>query len=75
MDRETADEIRRHFDVVAESLRSEIRLVADGVAGLEEKFSLEFVAVRHEVGEVKSLLQVSYAHLDRRLQTLERKPS
>lgn len=75
MDRETAEEIRRHFDGIAESLRSEIRLVAVGVAGLDEKLSQELVAIRHEIGEVKSLLLVSSADLDRRIQTLERKPS
>ena len=74
MDRVTAEEIRRHFDVVAESLRGEIRLVAEGVAGLDEKFSVEFTAVE-EIGGVKSLLQASYAVLDGRVRTLERKPS
>ena len=58
MDRETAEEIKRHFDVVAEGLRSDIRLVAEGVAGLDEKFTLEFQKVRDEVGGVKSLLPV-----------------
>jgi hypothetical protein len=75
MDRETAEEIRRHFDVVAESLRSEIRLVAEGVGGLDEKFSVEFSAVREEIGGVKSLLQTSYTALDGRIRTLERNPS
>jgi hypothetical protein len=64
---------------VAEGLRSEIRLVAEGVAGLDEKFTQEFVTVREEIreqfGEVKSLLRVSYGDLDRRVQALERKPS
>jgi hypothetical protein len=75
MDRETAEEIKRHFDVVAESLRGEIRLVAEGVAGLDEKFSGEFTAVREEIGGVRTLLQASYAALDGRVRTLERKPS
>ena len=75
MDRVTAEEIRRHFDVVAESLRGEIRLVAECVASLDEKFSVEFTAVREEIGGVKSLLQASYAVLDGRVRTLERKPS
>jgi archaellum component FlaC len=68
-------EVKRHSDVVAESLRSEIRLVAEGVAGLDEKFTQEFVNVRTEIreqiGDVKSLLEASYRDLDRR----ERKPS
>ena len=60
-------DVKRHSDVVAESLRSEIRLVAEGVAGLDEKFTHEFVKVREEIGEVKGLLVVSYRDLDRRL--------
>jgi hypothetical protein len=66
MDRETVEEIKRHFDVVAEGLRSDIRLVAEGVAGVDEKFTLEFKSVREEIGEVKSLLRASHADLDRR---------
>ena len=69
-------EVRRHSDVVAESLRGEIRLVAEGVAGLDQKFTMEFVKVREEIGEVKTLLQVSYGDLGRRVQALEgRHPS
>ena len=61
-------DVKRHSDVVAESLRSEIRLVAEGVAGLDEKFTQEFVKVREEIGEVKSLVLVSYRDLDRRVE-------
>jgi hypothetical protein len=72
-------DVKRHSDVLAESLRGEIRLVAEGVAGLDQKFTQEFVAVREEIrgqiGEVKSLIRVSYGDLDRRVQALERKPS
>lgn len=97
MDSETAEEIKRHFDVVGEalrelrteirdvrqhsdvigeSLRGEIRLVAEGVTGLDEKFTLEFKNVREEIGEVKSLLRLSYGDLDRPVQSLEKvKPS
>lgn len=62
-------DVKRHSDVVAESLRSEIRLVAEGVAGLDGKFTTEFVRVREEIGEVKSLVLVSYRDLDRRLKS------
>ncbi len=92
MDSETVEEIKRHFDVVAEglraeirdvkrhsdviaeSLRGEIRIVAEGVVGLDEKFTLEFKNVRGEIGEVKSLLRLSYGDLDRRVQALEKRP-
>ena len=64
-------DVKRHSDVIAESLRGEIRLVAEGIAGLDEKFTLEFRNVREEVreqiGEVKTLLRLSYADLDRRI--------
>ena len=73
-------DVRRHSDVIAESLRSEIRIVAEGVTGLDEKFTPEFRNVREEfreaIGEVKSLLRLSYGDLDRRVRTLEdAKPS
>ena len=77
--RSAMQDVKRHFDVVAEGLRSDIRLVAEGVAGLDEKFTQEFVKVREEIreqiGEVKSLIGVSYGDLDRRVQAPERKPS
>ena len=60
-------DVKRHSDVIAESLRGEIRLVAEGVAGLDDKFTLEFKNVREEIGEVKTLLRLSYADLDRRI--------
>jgi hypothetical protein len=60
-------DVKRHSDVIAESLRGEIRLVAEGVAGLDEKFASEFRNVREEIGEVKTILRLSYADLDRRI--------
>jgi len=77
--RAEVQDVKRHSDVVAESLRGEIRIVAEGVGGLEQKFTQEFEKVheeiRDQVGEVKSLLRVSYGDLDRRVQTLEGKSS
>ena len=60
-------EVKRQANVVAESLRSEIRLVDEGVAGLDEKFTQEFVNVRTEIGDVKALIRGGYADLDRRV--------
>jgi hypothetical protein len=37
MDPETADDIKRHFNVVAEGLRSEIRLVAEAHLGTNDR--------------------------------------
>ena len=60
------EDVKRHSDVIAESLRGEIRLVSEGVIGLDEKFTLEFRNVREEIGEVKTLLRISYDDLDRK---------
>jgi hypothetical protein len=74
--RSDMQDVKRHFDVVAEALRSDVRLVADGVAGLDVKVTREFVTVREEIheqiGDVKSLLRISYGELDKRVQALEK---
>jgi hypothetical protein len=68
-------ETRRHFDVVAEGLRGDIRQVAEGVVNLNEKLDREMTALRQEMrtefGEVKSMLKFSYTELDRRIRSLE----
>jgi hypothetical protein len=69
------DELRRHFDVVGESLRGVIRLVAEGLVGFDEKFTREFVMVREEIEDVKGLIRTSHGDLDRRVRSLEGKPS
>jgi hypothetical protein len=73
--REAVDEIKRHFGVVAEELRGEIRLVAVSVAALSEETSKQFAAVRselrEEIGEVNAMIRLSYRELDGRLRALE----
>ena len=54
VDRETAEEIKRHFSVVAEGLRGEIRLVAKSVDGVRGEIA-EFK--REVADEFKELLQ------------------
>jgi hypothetical protein len=71
MDRETAEEIKRHFNVVGESLRTETRTVAEGLAGFQDRVSEEFKGVREEFNEVKSMILLSFGELDRRLRALE----
>lgn len=50
MTQEEAEDIKRHFNVVAEGLRSDIRLVAEGHAGLDRKID----GVRQELHEFRS---------------------
>jgi hypothetical protein len=57
MDRETAEEIKRHFNVVAECLRSEIRTVAERLQTLQDRVSEVFKGVCKEFNEVKSMIR------------------
>src|SRR5438067_12524325 len=68
---DVAAETRRHFDVVAESLRSEVRLVAERVSALGERFERFRLEVKEEFAEVRAMIRLSYAELDRRLRALE----
>lgn len=60
-------ETRRHFDVVAESLRSEIQAVAEGVSMLDEKVERFRDEVHQEFGNVHR----RFLHLDARIAVLE----
>ena len=70
-----ADEIKRHFDVTADSLRSEIRQVAEGLINLDGKMEREFTEfraeTRREFDEVKAMIKFSHAELARRLDSHE----
>ena len=71
MDQEAVAEIKRHFSVVAEGLRSEIRAVAEGQEATNEKIDRVESRVLHEVGEVKSMMRLSFGEIDRRISGLE----
>jgi hypothetical protein len=72
------DEIRRHFDVVAEGLGSKIAVVAKGhqtlAAGQErlgERFGLLEKRIDRLEGEIKAMLRLSFVELERRVLALE----
>ena len=75
MDRETVDEIKRHFGVVIEDVKSDVRAVAEGVDALRTEMRAEFAAVRgdtaREFEETRALIRLSYSELDRRMRDLE----
>jgi hypothetical protein len=48
VDRETVEEMKRHFGVVAEGLRADVRAVAEGQQALRETFARELQAFRQE---------------------------
>jgi hypothetical protein len=58
--REEGERTRRHFDVVAESLRGDIQLIAEGQVALQQRFE-----------ELRTELKTDIAGLDRRLMRLE----
>jgi uncharacterized protein YceH (UPF0502 family) len=75
MDRETVEEIKRHFGIVVEGVRDEVRGVAEGVGTLREEIHRELNGVRSEMAqefeETRSLIRLSYGELDRRVKSLE----
>lgn len=64
-------ETRRHFDVVAEGLHSEIQQVAEGVEAVNGELRQFRSEVKEEFREVRSMIKLSYTEPDRRLNTLE----
>lgn len=86
MNHDEAEDIKRHFGVIADGLRSEIRLVAEGHSLLNSKVdsvhreisefrqeSQDFQKqVQGEFRDVRALVRFSYAELDDRVKALER---
>jgi len=73
--RQLVEDSRRHFDVTAEGLRHEIRLVAEKVTGVDEKLSREAADIRSEMrqgfADTQAMIKFSHAELDRRVTSLE----
>ena len=67
--RETAAETRRHFDVVAEDLRHDIRGIAEGVIGLSERVDRLGSGLRTEMDErfaaTHAVLRVAFQEVRR----------
>ena len=68
-------ETRRHFEVVAERMQSQVRLVAEGVAEMSQRLdrrTAEITAkIEQESAETRAMIRFSYVQLDRRIQDLE----
>ena len=54
-------ETRRHFDVVAEGLRSQIQLVAEGVSVVDQRLDRFQRKVEEEFAETRAAIRFSYA--------------
>ena len=68
---EKFEETQRHFGVIAEDLRTEIRQVAEGHEGIRTEIQAFRNEVAEEFKEVKSMIKFSYAELDQRIRMLE----
>lgn len=71
MNAEQMEEIKRHFGVVAESLRSDIRQVAEGHATIRHELHGLRAEFRDEFKEMRALMRLSFSQLDQRIHTLE----
>ena len=67
MDRETAEDIKRHFDVVSESLRSDIRTVAEGFVLTNDRLDRIELAISEKFGELEVMIRLSFGELSRRI--------
>ena len=67
-------EMIHEFHIVSEGVISQVKLVAEGVMNLDEKFSREIASFRKESEqahqETRAMIKFSYAELDRRISTL-----
>jgi hypothetical protein len=71
MSREEMDEIKRHFGVVAESLRSDTRQIAEGHDVIRLELQTQREELREEFEETKGLMKISFSQLDQRIHTFE----
>jgi hypothetical protein len=76
--REAAAETRRHFDVVAEDLRHNIRGIAEGVISLSERVDRLGSGLRTEMDErfaaTHAVLRVAFQEVRRDIEGLRASP-
>jgi predicted nucleic acid-binding Zn-ribbon protein len=71
MNTEQMEEIKHHFGVVAESLRSDIRQIAEGHATIRQELQGLRGEFRDEFKEMRAPIRLSFSQLDQRIHTLE----
>jgi len=71
MSNEEMEEIKRHFGVIAESLRSDIQQIAEGHDIIRRELQTQREEVKEEFKETKSLVRLSYVQLDHKVDTVE----
>lgn len=58
---------RRAFDVVSESLRSDIRTVAEGFVSTSERIDRIESAMSEKFGELEAMIRLSFGELAQRI--------
>ena len=71
MNNEEIEEIKRHFGVVAESLRSDIRQIAEGHAVIRHELQSQREELGEEFKETRALMKLSFGQLDQRIYSLD----
>ena len=71
MDSETVEEIKRHFNVVGEGLRSEMRALAEGLDATNERIDGVLSRMAEEFRDMRAVIRLSFGELDRRIHSLE----
>ncbi|MFY9824247.1 MAG: hypothetical protein WAM82_22925 [Thermoanaerobaculia bacterium] len=64
---ERVEEGVRHTQVMVEGLRGDVQLLAEKMGTFDEKLVAHRSELRKEIGEVKTLLHLSYGDLNRRI--------
>jgi hypothetical protein len=65
------EEIKRHFGVVTEALRSDIRQIAEGHSDIRHELREVRDELRDEFKEMRALMRLSFSQLDQRIHTLD----
>ncbi len=71
MSNEEMEEIKRHFGVVAESLRSDIQQIAEGHEMIRRALDTQREELKEEFKETKSLMRWSHAQLNERIDSVQ----
>ena len=71
MNSQQLEEIKRHFSVVSEALRSDIRRIAEGHTTLCYELEEPHGEIRDELEETHAFSQLSFSQFDQRSHTLE----
>ncbi|MCU1228821.1 MAG: hypothetical protein JWO97_1705 [Acidobacteria bacterium] len=68
---EKFEETKRHFGVLADDLRGQIRAAAEGDAVTKRENAERFDSLSSEIAEIKSMIPISFTQLDGRIRSLE----